>query len=278
MPEEPNDVLVDVSRQVAAKYYGKYRGLVTDNADPDKLGRLKLRVPSVLGTAETSWALPCVPFGGKAGHGFFMLPEVGAQVWVEFEEGDPSLPIWTGTFWQQSSDVPSEATAQSPPTTRLVKTVSGHLLQFDDKSGSEKFTLKHPAGTSAVIDEKGILTVTDAGGDTVTLDASGKKITIEDAGGNKVEMSSSGITITDAGNNKVEMAAAGITLESSKPVVIKASEVQLGGPGGEPVIKGDSFMKFFNTHVHTCAAPGSPTSPPAMPMTLLQLSLKVKAV
>jgi len=275
MPEGNNDVLVDVSRQVAAKYYGKYRGFVTDNADPDKRGRLKVRVPSVLGTAETSWALPCVPFGGKAGHGFFMIPEVDAQVWVEFEEGDPSLPIWTGTFWQQSSDVPSEATAQSPPTTRLVKTVSGHLLQFDDKSGSEKFTLKHPTGTSAVIDDKGTVTLTDAGGNTVTLDADNKKITVEDANGNKIEMAAAGITVTDANNNKVEMAAAGVTVESSAQVVIKASMVQLGGAGGEPLIKGTSFMTAFNTHIHTCTAPGSPTSPPAVPMLPTQLSTKV---
>jgi len=275
MPDEANDVLVDVSRQVASKCYGKYRGFVTDNSDSEKRGRVKLRVPSVLGTAETDWALPCFPFGGAADHGFFMVPEVGAQVWVEFEEGDPSLPIWTGTFWQQSSDVPSEVTAQNRPSTRLIKTVSGHLFQFDDQSGSEKFVLRHPAGTSAVIDENGIVTLTDAGGDTVTLDAKNGAIIVEDANGNKIELAAAGITLTDANNNKLEMAASGITVETSAQVVIKGSMVQLGGSGGEPVIKGTSFMTAFNTHIHTCTGPGAPSSPPVVPMLPAQLSMKV---
>lgn len=274
MPSTSDDVLVDVSRQVSGKYYGKYRGFVVSNADPGRCGRLKVRVPSVLGDSVSSWALPCFPFGGAKSHGFFMVPEENAQVWVEFEEGDPSLPIWTGTFWQQRSDVPEEASAVSPPTTRLIRTVSGHLLQFDDKQGEEKFTLEHPAGASTIIDEKGMITITDAAGSTVTLDADNKKVTIQDANGNQIQMASSGTTITDSSGNKVGMASVGITVETSARVVIKGSMIQLGGPGGEPLIKGASFMAAFNTHFHTCGGPGSPSSPPMVPMTPSQLSTK----
>jgi hypothetical protein len=77
-------------------YFGKYRGVVTDIKDPDKMGRIKVRVPSVLGDeAESSWALPCL----GAGHIEVPLPEEGAGVWIEFEAGDIDCPIWSGTLW-----------------------------------------------------------------------------------------------------------------------------------------------------------------------------------
>ena len=78
---------------------GKYRGIVEDNQDPGLLGRLKVRVPGVLGE-ETAWASPCVSFAG-AGCGAFMMPEPGTGVWVEFEGGDLSRPIWSGFWWEK---------------------------------------------------------------------------------------------------------------------------------------------------------------------------------
>lgn len=85
---------------IRGHFFGKYRGTVTDNADPTKRGRLKVRVPAVLGTVE-SWAMPCVPYAGKK-VGFYSLPENGTGIWVEFEAGDPSYPIWSGCFWADS--------------------------------------------------------------------------------------------------------------------------------------------------------------------------------
>lgn len=82
---------------IKGHYFGKYRGTVTDNGDPTDRGRLKVKVPAVLGTVE-SWAMPCVPYAGDS-VGFYSLPAVGTGVWVEFEAGDPSYPIWAGCFW-----------------------------------------------------------------------------------------------------------------------------------------------------------------------------------
>lgn len=81
-------------------YLAKYRGKVTNNVDPSSKGRLQVSVPAVLGTGSLSWAEPCVPFAGP-NVGFFMLPPIGANVWVEFEGGDPDYPIWGGCFWGQ---------------------------------------------------------------------------------------------------------------------------------------------------------------------------------
>jgi len=80
------------------QFYGKYRGTVANNLDPQQMGRLQVSVPAVLGQGSLSWAMPCVPFAGP-GVGFFTIPPNGANVWVEFEGGDPDYPIWSGCFW-----------------------------------------------------------------------------------------------------------------------------------------------------------------------------------
>ncbi len=79
-------------------YFGKYRGKVENNLDPMMLGRVQVSVPAVLGEGSLSWAMPCVPYAGS-GVGFFMIPPVDANVWVEFEGGDIDYPIWSGCFW-----------------------------------------------------------------------------------------------------------------------------------------------------------------------------------
>ena len=266
------DLLLELARQYRNRYYGKYRGFVTDNDDPEKRGRIRLLVPSVLGETPTGWALPSLPFGGLADQGLFVVPEVDAQVWVDFEAGNVDLPIWTGTFWQAGGDPPAEAD-KSPPTTRLLKTPSGHVLQFDDESGKEKFRLAHPAGTEMTVDEKGTVIVTDAKGNTLTLDADAGQVIVEEANGNTITLSSSGDAIEDANGNKVEMAASGITVKGQQ-VVVDGQVVMLAGQGGEPIIKGQSFLTLFATHVHPSAM--GPTGPPIPQGEMSTLSMKVK--
>lgn len=255
-----NEVVSQLAQQAQQQYYGKYRAFVVDNKDPERRGRLKLRVPSVLGDAISCWALPCLPFGGLQNQGLFMIPEVDAQVWVEFEEGNIDAPIWTGVFWQQTGDIPEEA-AKDEPTTRVIRTPSGHVLQFDDAEGEEQFRLHHPANAEMTIDSNGTIELTDAQGSKLTMDASSNKVVIEDSNGNTLTMDSKGTVVEDANGNKIEMAAAGITVKGQQ-IVIEGSQVAVGGQGGEPLIKGTSFLALFATHMHTCTGPGSPTSPP----------------
>jgi hypothetical protein len=80
------------------QFFGKYRGTVENNLDPMQQGRVQVKVPAVLGDGRLSWAMPCSPFAGPS-VGFFTIPPTGANVWVEFENGDPDYPIWTGCFW-----------------------------------------------------------------------------------------------------------------------------------------------------------------------------------
>ena len=98
-------------------FYGKYRGVVTDINDPLKMGRIQARVPDVLGTDVSGWALPSVPFAGD-GMGFYALPKVGAGVWIEFEQGDPDYPIWSGCWWGDASQLPDDV--KSEPYKKVV--------------------------------------------------------------------------------------------------------------------------------------------------------------
>jgi len=103
-------------------YYGKYRGTVILNVDPEKRGRLQLMIPDVLGPIPSSWAEPCVPLAGPTGPpmGVYMVPPIGAGVWVEFEHGDPDLPIWSGCRWGLQSDIPLAAQAGNPADPSIV--------------------------------------------------------------------------------------------------------------------------------------------------------------
>ena len=114
------------------RFYGKYRGLVAINVDPLNLGRLKALVPEVLGEIPSSWALPCAPYAGT-GAGFFAVPPIGAGVWIEFEAGDVSRPIWTGAWWA-TGEVPMDERGipAQAPTTKIFRTEFGLLMAFDD--------------------------------------------------------------------------------------------------------------------------------------------------
>ena len=268
------ETLVKLTRELEEKRYGKYRGFVTANEDPQRRARVRMHIPSVLGDQESDWALPCSPFGGAGGYGFFAVPEPGAQLWVEFEEGDVHRPIWTGTFWLQSDDVPEQA-ARNKPTTRLLQTPAGHILQFDDQDNQERFRLHHPADAEIVIDPHGGIALTDANDANLRIDAEGRRIVLEDANGNTLTMSESGTTVEDANGNRIEMSGSGITVDGQQ-ILVRGSQVQLGDRGGEPVIKGQSFLSLFMTHRHTVAPlVGGPTSPPIPQGEMSTLSTKV---
>jgi hypothetical protein len=89
----------DPDPEVRKRFFGKYRGSVVLNVDPLEQGRLLVRVPDVTGILTSNWALPCVPLAGINMGTSFVPPPVGASVWVEFEQGDPQMPIWVGCFW-----------------------------------------------------------------------------------------------------------------------------------------------------------------------------------
>ncbi len=155
------------------RFFGKYEAVVTDVDDPKKIGRIRARVPAVLGEqVDSGWALPCVPAGGGKERGMLFLPQVGDTVWIEFAAGDVSRPIWVGTFWGSpdstggADDLGTETGPEAPtgdgkdatPTLSVLKTKSGHELTFDDDgevvllaSGNGKSSIRFEQDGSVVI-------------------------------------------------------------------------------------------------------------------------------
>ncbi len=158
-----------------SRHYGKHRGVVLNNIDPEQRGRLLVQVPDVLGLGTSSWAMPNVPFAGPQ-VGAYMIPVIGAGVWVEFEGGDPDYPIWTGCFWGSVAEVPSLALAGLPASPSVVlQTQAQNSLVLSDLPGAGGIMLKSMTGAMILINDAGI-TISNGKGATIVM--SGPTVTV----------------------------------------------------------------------------------------------------
>jgi uncharacterized protein involved in type VI secretion and phage assembly len=165
------------------RFYGKYRGTVLSNTDPEQRGRLLVQVPDVGGVLPTSWALPCLPFAGPA-HGFYAVPPVRAAVWVEFEHGDPAYPIWTGCFWDTPATIPPQALAGAGGVEQVVvQTVGQATLLISDIPG--------PAGGIMLRTPTAMLSISSAG--IILNNGQGATITML---GNAVQINGTALVVT----------------------------------------------------------------------------------
>ena len=159
-------VAEEILERVRNRFYGKYRGTVTD-VDAQSL-RIKANVPAVLGTQPSGWCRHCVPYAGKA-VGIAFLPEIGAGVWIEFEGGDVSYPIWTGCYWRDG-EIPSDVA----PSVKAIVTAGKFKIVIDD--------------------DQGTLTISDDQQNSITLDGPGVTIA---RGGNQVAVGDSEVNINN---------------------------------------------------------------------------------
>jgi|SRR6476660_8529592 uncharacterized protein involved in type VI secretion and phage assembly len=157
---DPRSQMNSVVEALEGRFFGKYRGTIVNNEDPTSRGRVKVRVPAVMGSAEI-WALPCLPMAGL-GMGAYLIPEVGAGVWVEFEAGDASYPIWSGGYWGDGqAPVDNEGTSASA-TLKVIRSKEGLMVTLNDKEQ--------------------VITVSDKEGkNVVTIDVTAGKITVKGA-------------------------------------------------------------------------------------------------
>jgi hypothetical protein len=149
------------ARRARQPFIGKFRGSVVNNTDPLQQGRLQVLVPDVLGTKVSGWALPCAPYVG-AQAGLYAIPPVGANVWVEFEAGDPSRPIWVGGWWG-AGELPANSTgATATPNEKILKTSTGMMLVLDD--GQNTLTLSDAEGRNQLVIDvrQGVVTLKGA--------------------------------------------------------------------------------------------------------------------
>jgi Type VI secretion system/phage-baseplate injector OB domain len=141
------------------KFWGKYRGTVVNNIDPEQRGRLIVMVPDVLTLVPSTWAEPCTPLAGPTGPpmGVYLVPPIGAGVWVEFEQGDPDYPIWVGCRWGASSDIPTLAKAGLPVSPSIILQTAGqNCIVISDVPGPTGGIMLRCAGSTLTITQTGI--------------------------------------------------------------------------------------------------------------------------
>ncbi|MFF4749614.1 phage baseplate assembly protein V [Streptomyces sp. NPDC002514] len=163
------------------RYLGKFRGRVVDNNDPLHIGRITAEVPDVLGDEPSTWALPCLPFTGPQA-GQFVVPPPGAGVWVEFEQGDPSFPVWTGCWYGDAAELPPDArrelqaNAASKPV--VVQTPQDHKIVLNDTAGAEQGILLQAQGGAYIrITKEAVVIATGAGAEVILR---GREVTINE--------------------------------------------------------------------------------------------------
>jgi len=174
----------DEQQQERPRYYGKYRGTVVNNVDPMQIGRIQVMVPDVSNVIPTGWAMPSLPAAGIQ-TGFFTVPIVGSGVWVEFEQGDPDFPIWTGCFWGSAAEVPALARATPPAVPGVtIQTPLQNGVSINDVPGpTGGIMLKSAMGATIIVNDTGIYIQNGKGasiilaGPTVTINQGAMAIT-----------------------------------------------------------------------------------------------------
>lgn len=223
------------------RYWGWYRGLVEDTADPKDRGRIKVKIPEILADVVSGWAMPNLPYSGKE-MGWFAIPEKGTGVWVTFEAGDVSRPIWAGCWWGDKQ-VPEKA----KPVQKVMKTQSGHTVIFDDEK--KTILVRDAHKQEILLDDKGIH-VKDVNKQTIDVDDKGiavvdkhkQKIITASKGieisksGVKINLEAAKITVT-TGSQKIEMGPAAIKIETG------AHKIEMG-PAATKITAGSQSIEM----------------------------------
>lgn len=175
-------LLVELAEQTRSRFYGKYRGVVSDTDDPENMGRLRAKVPEVLGDVDSPWALPCAPYAGD-GFGCYTVPPAGSGVWIEFEAGDPARPVWSGCWWGRQQLPENEEGTAATPSIKIIRSESGMLVTLNDDNQT--------------------ISVSDQNGDNIL----------------KIETGSGKITVKGAAKAVVEAPAIELVENAAHPVV-----------------------------------------------------------
>jgi len=213
------DVLGAGDREVN-RMYGCAAGVVTNNKDPNGLGRVKLKFPWLSDNNETDWVRVTVLMaGGKRGS--FFLPEVGDEVLVMFEQGDINSPYVIGALWNGKAK-PPESNGDGKNNIRKITSRSGHEIIFDDNAGAkkEKLEIHTKAGHKIVLDDAAgrekIQVVDKSGSNKIVIDSVRNSVQVE--GGMQIKLKAAKIDIE---------AAASLSLKSNGIVTIQGMPVKI---------------------------------------------------
>jgi uncharacterized protein involved in type VI secretion and phage assembly len=203
-----------LSPSQAGRYFGVTVGVVTNNQDPDGMGRVKVKLPWLTEEDESHWARVVTPMAGND-RGLYLLPEVDDEVLVAFEHGIVEFPYVLGALWN-GKDKPPESNDDGKNNKRSLKSRSGHVIRLDDSDGAKKIEIVDKTGKNSI--------VFDASANTITIKAD-KDIAIESSNG-KLKLSGKGVEITSQGAVKVEASQA-MDLKASGQMTVKGATVNI---------------------------------------------------
>jgi hypothetical protein len=215
-----------VDTTVNVTFSSEYVGVVENTKDPQRNGRLQIRVPDLhgnIGSKELPWAVPASPFGGGAEYGMVFIPPVGSKVKIRLWRGHPWFLEWYGTHWFKD-EMPEEFRLEDPKNYGF-KTPGGHCLEFCDDNGDDGryIKIKTKDGHSIELcDDTGeddnptkFIKITDVNGDYVEIDSVIRMITVS----------------MDDENVKVMAGVNGVDVKSKLPISIKSeASVEIAGP------------------------------------------------
>lgn len=279
------DNLLNHGMEYYGRFYSNYRGIVVNNQDPEKQGRILAKVPELTGNETLgTWAWPKgMPAGPQ--FGIFHPPDEGAAVWIEFEHGDTEAPIYSGGWWAKEDgggvlETPTDL-QRDPPTAKGWYTSSGQAIMFEEDADNEQVKLQwHRVSDNKysfiIIDKEGSVQIQNHQGTMMYLNAkSGQEgTTLIDKFGNMMSSDKDGIrmvqkdgTLVDLRNNLVQIMGKSVTVATESLGVTGGSS--LGTGASEPIVLGNKLnalwtraLAAFATHVHPTTAPSSPTGPP----------------
>jgi uncharacterized protein involved in type VI secretion and phage assembly len=165
------------------------------------MGRITANVPEVLQEIESPWALPAAPFAGPQ-HGLVLIPEVGDGVWIEFEAGDISRPIWSGGWWAKG-----ELPAPAEPKVRVLATKTNQKLVLDDNA-KEIHLIQSKGATVKMTDSAITLTIGQS-----EIKMTDSDITIKN-GLSEIKLSSAEITLKGGPTAQVKLFAGGVEINN----------------------------------------------------------------
>ncbi len=198
-----------------SRIYGVVVGIVTNNQDPEGLGRVKVKFPWLSDEDESEWARVATPMAG-ADRGICFLPEVDDEVLVIFLHGDVRFPYIIGSLWNGKDKLPQDKEGDDQNNIRVIKSRSGHLIRLNDEDGQETIEIIDKSGRNSLIFDTSANTISLTADGDINLSAPQGTIKLE---AQNIEIESSADTLVKAG--------AGIDIEASANMNLKGATINL---------------------------------------------------
>lgn len=233
------EILEHGRRRSESKIYGVIIGIVTNNKDPDSLGRVKVIIPRISNEDESNWAR-VVSFMAGTERGAFYLPEVDDEVLVAFEYGDINMPYIIGSLWN-GKDKPPITNDDGKNNLRIIKSRSGHIIRLDDTDGKEKIEIVDKTEKNKIVIDSKENKISIISEKDIEISAPNGKVIID---AKDIEAKSSASTKIEASSTMDLKSSKAMTIKSSSSAKIEASSSMDIKASGAMTIKSSASAKI----------------------------------